>query len=241
HFGLQFGHPPEFYSARAGAQGDVQNRTQGDGRTGVQNGAQNGAQNGVQAGAQGEALTGSQTGAQKQAQQTGAEDAPPTEISEIGRLISVGKILYAILILIVTYFLNKFVGLVIDNLAERATNYRLFIKRLGPASRILIWSLSIYIIIAGVIAPPMQTVIAIGASIGIAVGFASQDILKNIFGGIMIILDSPFQVGDKIAVGDHYGEVTSIGLRSSRIVTPDDSVVSIPNAELMNHAVSNER
>jgi len=55
----------------------------------------------------------------------------------------------------------------------------------------------------------------------------------------MIILDRPFQVGDKIRVGDHYGEVLSIGLRSSRVVTPDDSVVSIPNAELMNRAVSN--
>lgn len=168
-----------------------------------------------------------------------AETAEPADLSEISRLISLSKILYAILILIFTYFINKFVALIIDNLAERATNYRLFIKRLVPASRILIWSLAIYIIIAGVIAPPIETVIAIGASIGIAVGFASQDILKNIFGGIMIILDSPFQVGDKIAVGEHYGEVQSIGLRSSRIVTPDDSVVSIPNAELMNHAVSN--
>jgi small-conductance mechanosensitive channel len=71
------------------------------------------------------------------------------------------------------------------------------------------------------------------------VGFASQDILRNIFGGIMIILDRPFQVGDKIQVGEHYGEVMSIGLRSSRMITPDDSIVSIPNGELMNHAVSN--
>ena len=55
----------------------------------------------------------------------------------------------------------------------------------------------------------------------------------------MIILDRPFQVGDKIQVGDHYGEVLSIGLRSSRVVTPDDSVVSLPNGELMNRAVSN--
>jgi small-conductance mechanosensitive channel len=98
---------------------------------------------------------------------------------------------------------------------------------------------AIYIIIAGVIVPPFETVITIAASVGIAVGFASQDILRNIFGGIMIILDRPFQVGDKIQVGDHYGEVLSIGLRSSRMVTPDDSVVSIPNGELMNHAVSN--
>lgn len=160
-------------------------------------------------------------------------------IAEIRELISFGKVLNTLLILIITYFLNKYVTLILDNLSEKATNYRLFIKRLSPISRIFIWSMSIYIIIAGVIVPPFETVITIAASVGIAVGFASQDILRNIFGGIMIILDRPFQVGDKIQVGEHYGEVLSIGLRSSRVVTPDDSVVSIPNGELMNRAVSN--
>lgn len=160
-------------------------------------------------------------------------------IAEIRELISFGKVLNTLLILIITYFLNKYVTLILDNLSEKATNYRLFIKRLSPISRIFIWSMSIYIIIAGVIVPPFETVITIAASVGIAVGFASQDILRNIFGGIMIILDRPFQVGDKIQVAEHYGEVLSIGLRSSRVVTPDDSVVSIPNGELMNRAVSN--
>ncbi len=55
----------------------------------------------------------------------------------------------------------------------------------------------------------------------------------------MIILDKPFQVGDKIDVDGNYGEVTEIGLRSVRIVTEDDSVVTIPNAEMMNKSVSN--
>lgn len=160
-------------------------------------------------------------------------------IAEIRELISFGKLLNTLLILIITYFLNKYVTLILDNLSEKASNYRLFIKRLSPISRIFIWSMSIYIIIAGVIVPPFETLITIAASVGIAVGFASQDILRNIFGGIMIILDRPFQVGDKIQVGEHYGEVLSIGLRSSRVVTPDDSVVSIPNGELMNRAVSN--
>jgi len=63
--------------------------------------------------------------------------------------------------------------------------------------------------------------------------------LKNLFGGIMLILDRPFQVGDKIQFQDHYGEVQQIGLRSSRIVTPGDSVVTIPNGELIRNAVSN--
>ncbi len=161
------------------------------------------------------------------------------QLVEIKELISLTKVFNALILLFLAYFLNKYVTIILDNLSEKATNYRLFIKRLSPISRITIWSVTIYIIIAGILAPPFETVIAIAASIGIAVGFASQDILRNIFGGIMIILDRPFQVGDKIQVGDHYGEVLSIGLRSSRVVTPDDSVVSIPNGELMNRAVSN--
>lgn len=161
------------------------------------------------------------------------------EVQQIRELISFSKIFYAIIILIITFLFNKYLSIILDNIAEKATNYRLFVKRLAPISRIAIWSFAIYVIIAGIIAPPFETIIAIGASVGIAVGFASQDILKNIFGGVMIILDKPFQVGDKIGVSEHYGEVLSIGLRSSRVVTPDDSIVSIPNAELMNKAVSN--
>jgi small-conductance mechanosensitive channel len=55
----------------------------------------------------------------------------------------------------------------------------------------------------------------------------------------MILFDRPFQVGDKIQLGKHYGEVLNIGLRAVRIVTPDDSQVSIPNSEIVNQSVSN--
>jgi small-conductance mechanosensitive channel len=55
----------------------------------------------------------------------------------------------------------------------------------------------------------------------------------------MIIFDRPFQVGDKIEIDEHYGEVIKIGLRSTRIVTPDDSIVTIPNGDLMSKPVSN--
>lgn len=172
-----------------------------------------------------------------------ANDAPMSEteraLSEFEGLISFTTILLIIIVLVITYFANRLAVIILDNLAERFTNYRLAIKRVVPVLRLLIWTSAFYIIIAGIINPPMGTVITVLASIGIAVGFAAQDILKNVFGGFMIILDRPFQVGDKIEVGSYYGEVLSIGLRSSRIVTPDDSVVSIPNGELMNKAVSN--
>lgn len=164
-----------------------------------------------------------------------------SKLGELKDLISFTNLFLIALILVVSYFVNRFLVRILDNISERSTSYRLFIKRLVPVVRILIWSFSLYIIIAGIIDPPFETVLTVTASIGIAVGFASQDILKNVFGGFIIILDRPFQVGDKIEVGigGYYGEVLQIGLRSCRVVTPDDSVVTIPNGELMNKSVSN--
>ncbi len=157
----------------------------------------------------------------------------------LSEVISFGKIFWTIIILLITYGSTKLLVSVLDGFAERSTNYRLFIKRLVPVSRILIWLVAIFFVVEGVIDPPVQTLFTVLASVGLAIGFASQDILKNIFGGFMIILDRPFQVGDKIDIDGNYGEVLQIGLRSTRIVTPDDSVVSVPNGELMNKAVSN--
>jgi len=113
------------------------------------------------------------------------------------------------------------------------------LKSIIPIIRIIIWTIVVFGIIKGIYNPPIQTLIAISASVTVAVGLAAQDLLKNVFGGLMLLFDRPFQVGDKIEAGNYYGEVIEIGLRATRIVTPDDSTVSVPNMELMNSAVSN--
>jgi small-conductance mechanosensitive channel len=158
---------------------------------------------------------------------------------DVQDIISFRKLFSSALVLLLIYFVLRFFTSLIENLSERFTNNRLVLKRIIPILKITLWSLGLYFVIAGILDPPIETIITVSASVGIAVGFASQDILRNVFGGIMIILDKPFQVGDKIDIAGHYGEVIEIGLRSVRIVTADDSVVSLPNGELMNKAVSN--
>ncbi|MGM0588365.1 MAG: mechanosensitive ion channel family protein [Bacteroidota bacterium] len=172
-------------------------------------------------------------------QASSSSNGDGNNLSEIRQLISLKKIIWTILLLIASYWFNRLVARILNTISERFTNYRLFIKRLVPIIRVSIWIFIIYIIIEGVLNPPFQTIVTLMASVGLAVGFASQDTLKNIFGGFMIILDRPFQIGDKIEVGDYYGEVLQIGLRSTRVVTPDDSIVSIPNSELVTRSVSN--
>jgi MscS family membrane protein len=67
---------------------------------------------------------------------------------------------------------------------------------------------------------------------GIAIAFAAQKTLENLFGGIMIISDQPIRVGDFCRAGDYLGTVENIGLRSTRIRTLKRTVVSVPNGQL---------
>lgn len=166
-------------------------------------------------------------------------DKDGNNLAPIYEFISTQKIVWAIIVLIIAYFGIRLSIRVIGLFAEKSTKYRFTIKGLIPLFRIIAWSVTIVFIIAGIFAPTFATVVAFSASVGVAVGFAAQDVLKNIFGGIMIIFDQPFKVGDKIEIGKYYGEVIEIGLRSTRIVTPDDSMVSVPNSEVMNQSVSN--
>jgi MscS family membrane protein len=74
---------------------------------------------------------------------------------------------------------------------------------------------------------------------GIAVAFAAQKTLENLFGGFMIISDQPIRVGDFCRAGDHLGTVENIGLRSTRIRTLKRTVVSVPNGLLAAMSLEN--
>lgn len=163
----------------------------------------------------------------------------PEKPKDVLKSISFTKIFWTIILLVFGFYLVKLFVKILTLLAEKSTRLRITIKGLIPVFRIVIWSIIIFAIVKGIYNPPIQTVIAVTASVGIAVGLAAQDLLKNVFGGVALLLDRPFLVGDKIETGKHYGEVIEIGLRATRIVTADDSVVSVPNSELVNTSVSN--
>ena len=74
---------------------------------------------------------------------------------------------------------------------------------------------------------------------GIAVAFAAQKTLENLFGGILIITDQPVRVGDFCKIGSVSGTIEDIGLRSTRIRTLDRTVVSVPNGQMAAENVEN--
>ena len=77
--------------------------------------------------------------------------------------------------------------------------------------------------------------------LGIAIGFAAKDTLANLFAGIFILADAPYKVGDvvNLASGER-GQVTHVGIRSTRLLTRDDIEITIPNAVIANAKIANE-
>lgn len=74
---------------------------------------------------------------------------------------------------------------------------------------------------------------------GVVFAFAAQDIAKNLFGGISILFDKPFVVGDWIEMGTYSGTVEDISFRSTKIRTVEDTVVTVPNSTIANESIIN--
>jgi len=88
---------------------------------------------------------------------------------------------------------------------------------------------------------PVNAVFASAGIAGFAVAMAAKDTLSNLFGGVTIFLDRPFQPGDYVVLDNNErGEVVQIGLRSTRIQTRDDVMITIPNSIITNTRVVNQ-
>jgi MscS family membrane protein len=74
---------------------------------------------------------------------------------------------------------------------------------------------------------------------GLAFALAAKDTVENIFGSVAILIDQPFRVGDAINVGGVSGTVEQIGLRSTRLRTAENSLISMPNSKVIASHVDN--
>jgi small-conductance mechanosensitive channel len=88
---------------------------------------------------------------------------------------------------------------------------------------------------------PLTSWVTSAGIVGIAVGFAAKDTLTNLFAGVYIVADTPYEVGDFVVLDERIrGEVIEIGMRSTRLMTRDDIEVTVPNAVIANSQIVNE-
>jgi MscS family membrane protein len=136
-----------------------------------------------------------------------------------------------------SYNLLRTYGSVIAEKTETDFDDRL-LPLLEIIAKYLIWFVAFLLILANFdidITPLLA-----GAGIaGLALALAAQDILSNFFGGAIITMDKPFKIGDRIKFENHFGDIVSIGPRSTRLKTLDNQIVTIPNSKITSNIVIN--
>ena len=148
---------------------------------------------------------------------------------QITELIRFGNLPYAVLIVIVTVVVARFVTRTADRLGKRFTDKRLLIQQLGSFARFFIYFLGALVVLLAVLTKDTAAWVAVAGAAAVSVGFALKDLVSSLVAGLVILVDRPFQVGDRVTFGRWYGEISHIGLRSVRLVTLDDTQVTIPN------------
>jgi len=157
----------------------------------------------------------------------------------------INHIISSIVIVIVIYVIIVVLDAFIDNWAKKvaektkSTSHDEIIPIFHRFSRVFISAIGVLFILPvwGIQIGPLLTSLGIA---GIAVAFALQNTLGNIFGGMSIILDKSIRVGDKIALDNNtVGTVVDVGLRSTKIVTLDNELVTIPNGKLADSNILN--
>lgn len=110
---------------------------------------------------------------------------------------------------------------------------------------IIVRTLKIFIIVAGIVAfahqfskDPASLLTGLGLG-GLAFALAAKDVVANVFGSITILLDRPFRIGDWVTIGEIDGNVESVGIRSTRIRTFYNSLITVPNSAITNTHVDN--
>ena len=144
-----------------------------------------------------------------------------------------GLFLVAVLVVIL-YLITKLVDVMIVALKARAAKTEStlddqLVPLVGRVLKWFIWIIGVLLFLQNVLHYNISSLLA-GLGIGgLAVAFAAQDTLANIFGAIMIFVDRPFKVGDAVSMEGFEGAIESIGLRSTRLRTWDGTLVTIPN------------
>ncbi len=154
--------------------------------------------------------------------------------------ITFKNILYAVSAIALSYLLLVSIQYITTWSSEKVPRrYRLLIKQSVPFWKGLVLIITISYLVNLFLNLSGQNLLALTGTIALTLGFAFKDYTTSIIAGVVALFEAPYHVGDRVKIGDNYGEVTDFGLRGIRIQTPDDNLITIPHSKIFSEAISN--
>lgn len=149
------------------------------------------------------------------------------------------RILFAVICFLIGVQIIKFVRKIVRHSMDRAkadVGVKQFVDSFLKAALYVV----LCFMIAGTFGVDAASIVALLGSAGVAIGLAVQGSLSNLAGGVLILILQPFKVGDYIVEGGgKEGQVTEIQIFYTKLVTPDNKLVILPNGSLANNSIVN--
>ncbi len=153
----------------------------------------------------------------------------------------VGKlptIIIAIIILAVGMIISKIILKLMGKAMDKS-KLDVTISRFAQSAAKIVFNVFVVIIVLTFLGVPMDSIIAVVATAGIAVGLALQNSLSNLAGGFLILIEKPFKVGSYIKCGGEEGVVEAISILYTKLMTVDNKAIYIPNGVASSGVVVN--
>lgn len=168
-----------------------------------------------------------------------AFDEPSGEaVTEFASMIRWTGVATSLLVIFGAWFLLRITNDTVARLSHQFATRRLLLQKLATVFQFIVYVVAGTTVVMLSFRLDERALALIGGTVAVSLGFAVKDLVASFIAGIMIMIDRPFQVGDRVSFGGEYGDITAIGLRSVRMQTLDDNTVTIPNNKFLNDMTS---
>ncbi len=128
--------------------------------------------------------------------------------------------------------LLRYIGRTFASESDARPGKRFLLRVVESVLRIVLW-LGVLTFALRLVAPSQNALFLAIGSMAIAVGLGGRDLVRNWIGGLVILTERPYEVGDRVTMAGTSGEIQHIGLRATRITTPEGGLTTIPNSKVL--------
>ncbi|GIU13342.1 MULTISPECIES: mechanosensitive ion channel family protein [unclassified Shewanella] len=158
-------------------------------------------------------------------------------LTEIASLIRWSGVFMSIIVVFIAWLMLKFTQNLVDSIGAQFAQRRMLAQKLQSFFQFFIYmtaGISVFMLSFRV---DDRVLTLIGGTLAVSVGFAMKDLAASFIAGLTVMIDRPFQVGDRVTFEGHYGDIVTIGLRSVRMCTLTDDIITIPNSKFLSDVV----
>ena len=155
-------------------------------------------------------------------------------LHQFASLIRWSGVAFSFIIVFIAWLLLRFTQSIVDGISSQFAQRRMLMQKLQSFFQFFIYMSTGMTVFMLSFRVDERVLALIGGTLAVSVGFALKDLTASFIAGLTIMIDRPFQVGDRVTFEGHYGDIIAIGLRSVRMQTLNDDIITIPNNKFLN-------